>query len=766
MSKPIIPVSRVSSAAFHVMSSVELQLPEELAAPKHTSRRPENPRPGVLRASLEAIPGRTSNLNPMSGNDFEGFGRPNWQKPENGDEHAQESGDSVSEDQTSGHEGFGAHFGRPAEEPDAPAPSEDGPGQPEVSDGEVPAPVQDEAPAAPTWPRDAESAPVADAVGEGAEPASGDQSHPDENSTEVLGFGEGNETAVLGRGDHNQTEILDSGAPAAPSWEQTPPQDSSTWNDQGASTPAPTGWDQTAQHDPNAWNDQSAPAQAPASWDQQPSAPAWGQSAPDAQDAQTTQTPAWNAPGAGQADPSQASGGLEAPAYGEVNSAPSYGGQNESPAFGSTAPEAGAAAFGVGYGAQQQAGAWNGAPENQTPAPYAPGQAPGQEFGAPAFGGNGGGGYQGGGPSGPNDFGNGAPAKKPWFRKPAILIPAIIGVVVLVGAAVAIPVTIHNNNVNRGDELAAAFQTDLDAHYADWTTENLDLAANVTISASLGENTDFFSQSAAQMTDFSTRCGNVATAETTINDLAGSTVPSLAVEDGADASEAYKAAQTESDGLSERRDIVANFADTASADVAALQQFCEAFPKYNSIYNTFGTQLASFSSTIFTIPDGQNIDLGNNLYYPCNVSTGCPDYSNPNIGTTIADGIKSTYVDFYRGIADLAASECFLDELADVCTSYSTEFVKAADAAQAAADSYRSETLSLTVGAVPFANSSTLFTAMFDTFDAADAAVQTAWWSADPSSDGQTDRGWQSRSLKTLLSAHESSIATLVESVR
>ncbi|GAB3292062.1 hypothetical protein GCM10027427_10410 [Pseudoclavibacter terrae] len=699
----------------------------------------------MLRASLEAIPGRTSNLNPMSGNDFEGFGRPNWQKPEHGDEHAQESGGTVPADQASGegdqasgHEGFGAHFGRPAEEPDAPAPSEDGAGQPEVSDSEAPAPDQYEAPAAPTWPRDAEPSPQGDAVGEGAEPASGDQSHADQNSTEVLGFGDGNETAVLGRGDHNQTEILDSGAPAAPNWEQTP------------------------QQDPNAWNGQGASASAPAAWDQQPSAPAWGQSAPDAQDAPTTQTPAWNAPDAGQAGPGQANGGFESPAHGEVNSAPSYGGQNEAHGFGSTAPEAGAAAFGAGYGAQQQAGAWNGAPENQTPAPY----APGQEFGAPAFGGNGGGGYQGGGPSGPNDFGNGAPAKKPWFRKPAILIPAIIGVVVLVGAAVAIPVTIHNNNVNRGDELAAAFQTDLDAHYADWTTENLDLAANVTISASLGENTDFFSQSAAQMTDFSTRCGNVATAETTINDLAGSTVPSLAVEDGADASDAYKAAQTESDGLSERRDIVANFADTASADVAALQQFCEAFPKYNSIYNTFGTQLASFSSTVFTIPDGQNIDLGNNLYYPCNVSTGCPNYSDPNIGTTIADAIKSTYVDFYRGIADLAASECFLDELADVCTSYSTEFGKAADAAQAASDSYRSETLSLTVGAVPFANSAPLFTAMFDSFDAADAAVQTAWWSADPSSDGQTDRGWQSRSLKTLLSAHESSIATLVESVR
>ena len=65
-----------------------------------------------------------------------------------------------------------------------------------------------------------------------------------------------------------------------------------------------------------------------------------------------------------------------------------------------------------------------------------------------------------------------------------------------------------------------------------------------------------------------------------------------------------------------------------------------------------------------------------------------------------------------------------------------------------------------------FRNSAPLFTAMFGSFDAADAAVQTAWWGADPSSDGQTDRGWQSRSLKTLLSAHESSIATLVESVR
>ncbi|MBF4457970.1 hypothetical protein [Pseudoclavibacter sp. VKM Ac-2867] len=684
----------------------------------------------------------------MSGNDFEGFGRPNWQKPENGDEHAPESGGESQEtqageapqqdlpevteqsgnaDATSGHEGFGAHFGRPAEQqPDTPAPDATG----------------YEAPAAPTWPQSPEQnvppapvTPVADSSHDETAP-------PEQNSTEVLGFGEENQTAVLGRGDSNQTEILDSGAPAAPSWDQSPTQDQGAWNDQGPAAPG-------------------------AAWDQQASAPVWGQSAPETQDAPTTQTPAWNAPAAqdGQGQgPGQ--GGFDAPAFGDPNVPPAYGGANEAPAYGSTASAAAAPAFGAAYGAQEQAGAWNGTPDNQTPAPYAPGQAPGQAVGAPAFGDNGGGGFQGGGPGGPNDFGNGAQRKKPWFRKPAILIPAIIGVVVLVGAAVAIPVTIHNNNVNRGDELAAAFQTDLDAHYADWTTENLDLVSNVTISASLGENTDFFSQSAAQMSDFSTRCGNVATAETTITDLASSTVPALTVEEGADASEAYKAAQTESDGLSERRDIVANFADTASADVAALQQFCEAFPKYNSIYNTFGTQLAALSSTVFTIPDGQNIDLGNNLYYPCNVSTGCPDYSDPNIGTKIADSIKSTYVDFYRGIADLAASECFLDELSDVCTSYSTEFGKAADAAQAASDSYRSETLSLTVGAVPFANSAPLFTAMFDSFDAADAAVQTAWWSADPSSNGQSDRGWQSRSLKTLLSAHESSIATLVESVR
>ncbi|WP_424467291.1 hypothetical protein [Pseudoclavibacter helvolus] len=673
----------------------------------------------------------------MSGNDFEGFGRPNWQKPEHGDEHAQESGGESQETQAgdpaqpeqsaapepsetnvnanaaadgeatggdaTGHEGFGAHFGRPAE--------------PHAEAEQVPEPEH-----------------------ASAEAPFDEQPGTEQNSTEVLGFGETNQTAVLGLGDNNQTEIIDSGDPAAPSWEQTPPQAPANWN-----------------------NDQAPEPQAPAGWDQQPSAPVWGQSAPEAQDAPTTQNPTWNSPESGHAVTGSAPSGFEAPSYGAGESAP-----NHAPPFGSTAPEAAAPAFGApAYGAgAQQAGAWNGPPESQTPTPYAPGQAPGQPGGAPGFGGNGGG-FQGGGPAGPNEYGNGAPArKKPWFRKPAILIPAIVGVVVLVGAAVAIPVTIHNNNVNRGDELAAAFQADLDAHYADWTSENLDTASNVTISAALGENTDFFSQSAAQMSDFSTRCGNVATAETTITDLAASTVPSLTVEDGADASEAYKAAQTESDDLTERRDIVANFADTASADVAALQQFCETFPKYNSIYNTFGTQLAALSSTVFTIPDGQNIDLGNNLYYPCNVSTGCPDYSDPNIGTKIADAIKSTYVDFYRGIADLAASECFLDELADVCTSYSTEFGKAADAAQAASDSYRSEALNLTVGAVPFANSAPLFTAMFDSFDAADAAVQTAWWSADPASNGQTDRGWQSRSLKTLLSAHESSIASLVESVR
>lgn len=232
MSKPIIPVSRVSSAAFHVMNTVELQLPANVAAPKHTSRRPRSPRHGVLRASLKAIPGRTSNLNPMSGNDFEGFGRPNWQKPENGDEHAQESGGESQEalagdapqseqpqapehpevkehpgvaGEPSGHEGFGAHFGRPSE--------------PQADDS-TPSAGGYEAPAAPTWPSATEQAAPADAESATPEPVIDQGSAPDQNSTEVLGFGEGNQTAVLGRGDSNQTEILDGAASAAPSWEQ------------------------------------------------------------------------------------------------------------------------------------------------------------------------------------------------------------------------------------------------------------------------------------------------------------------------------------------------------------------------------------------------------------------------------------------------------------------------------------------------------------------------------------------------------------------
>lgn len=182
MSKPIIPVSRVSSAAFHVMNTVELQLPANVAAPKHTSRRPRSPRHGVLRASLKAIPGRTSNLNPMSGNDFEGFGRPNWQKPENGDEHAQESGGESQEalagdapqseqpqapehpevkehpgvaGEPSGHEGFGAHFGRPSE--------------PQADDS-TPSAGGYEAPAAPTWPSATEQAAPADAESATPEP--------------------------------------------------------------------------------------------------------------------------------------------------------------------------------------------------------------------------------------------------------------------------------------------------------------------------------------------------------------------------------------------------------------------------------------------------------------------------------------------------------------------------------------------------------------------------------------------------------------------
>jgi len=359
-----------------------------------------------------------------------------------------------------------------------------------------------------------------------------------------------------------------------------------------------------------------------------------------------------------------------------------------------------------------------------------------------------------------------APRRKKWFEKPAIMIPAIIGVIAVVGAAIAVPLAIHNSNVTRGNELAAEFQTALDAHNTTWTPERLDQVDAAKISPALQDTFDFNSQNAAAMTDFATRCGAVTTASGIVVELAAAPVPELAVADGADASDAYVAARAQSDSLADLRTNAADFQSNVDAEMADLSTFCQTFPKYNSLANALADAINTKLKPTLVTPNGGEQTLPNNLVVKCSEAQGCPDLYDKDKRTAYADAIDASFTTYYSAMATLASTECWLPEFGPVCQTMATEYQKASAAWKAHTDDLRAGEPTVAAGSALYPNYAPTKQAALKATADADAAIQQAWWTVDPTVNGQTQQGWQSASLRGILGAHEQRIQELVAGVR
>ncbi|KAB1649823.1 hypothetical protein [Pseudoclavibacter endophyticus] len=352
--------------------------------------------------------------------------------------------------------------------------------------------------------------------------------------------------------------------------------------------------------------------------------------------------------------------------------------------------------------------------------------------------------------------------KKPWYKRAAIMIPAIGGVVLLILAAIGIPLGIHLTNVAKGDQLADDFTAALEAHNSTWTQDEIDKVANVVVSEALAENADFNSQNSSVMSDFEARCEGVATAATTLETLAASPVPSLAEEDGADASAKYQEALETSNGLAERRAAVETLTGTGVEAMTALSEFCTVYPQYNSLLNTYVVNLTTTLQDSLTIANGSDIEFGNGLFITCTSSGGCPNYGTQEGRDAYANAIDATNTAYYSDTAELAGAQCFLPELEDVCATMASEYQATADAYAEAAQSMRTEQPNLTAGERPFPNTFDLLDAADQARAAADSAIDSAWQAADPNAAGDSGTGWQARSIKGILAGHETVVTDAV----
>ncbi|WP_193128243.1 hypothetical protein [Gulosibacter sediminis] len=344
------------------------------------------------------------------------------------------------------------------------------------------------------------------------------------------------------------------------------------------------------------------------------------------------------------------------------------------------------------------------------------------------------------GPGGPGGPGSNEPPRsepkkrKPWFRRTGFIVTAIVAVIVIAAAAIGIPWFIHNQNVQRGDDLAATFQQELKDYNAAWNAENLAAVTAPEISSVLSASSQtFFDLTTDGIDSLSSACGDIAGGQDTRQHLADTTVPELPADEGAEASEAYQQAQADADALASSRDAAETFLTQSDAYLAAQQQVCDSLPAYAELQQNYRDDLNTTMPDAYVIENGGEITTNDGaIYFPCSNASGCPDLYNDDTRETFAAAYESTYVDYYAGLAKQYSENCFLDAFQSVCDVAATEYQNAADANQAVVDHLRNTAPTVEVGQTLYPDLDGLIQDAQSAEDAAATAVLTEWQSIEP----------------------------------
>lgn len=358
-------------------------------------------------------------------------------------------------------------------------------------------------------------------------------------------------------------------------------------------------------------------------------------------------------------------------------------------------------------------------------------------------------------------------AETPWYRKPWFYAVAALSVILLI-AAIAVPLFMNLSRAQEGDRLADEYEAALTQHDSVWSNERLLALQNLNVTDPIGENGDFFVQSAASMEAFANGCTRVDAAATTLKELEGAALPTLAVREGADASERYRQAQQKSASMGERAAKEEQLIKEGWVALTDLVEICGTLPQYNSVYNAYlNAQTEKLAPTLI-VQNNETKDIGNGLQWTCTSTAGCPNVLDNENRIAYADAVAASHQTFYRDFAALSQQQCFLSKFQTVCDAYATNWSKAADAYGRSVDSLKNTEPNVVEGAALVPESQQAEADATKAIQEGDNAVNAEWRKIDPSiSDEEAGRrGWQARSLKRILAEDQNTLTQLVADVQ
>lgn len=353
----------------------------------------------------------------------------------------------------------------------------------------------------------------------------------------------------------------------------------------------------------------------------------------------------------------------------------------------------------------------------------------------------------------------------PWCRKPLYIgIAAALALALIL--AIAIPLVTNLNKAKHGDRLADEYTTALATHDQTWTEDRLASIEAISLADTLEEKRDFFTQSMGSMKSFDEQCKAVESAAQAMAELQAAPMPTLGIEPGADASEKYRQAQTTASAHEAKAAAEQELVTKGNEELAVLSEFCLTLPQYNTVYNQYLSSLETSLKPTLTLQEGDKVTLEGGKKWTCNSTEGCPDLTDQDNRTKFADAFDASTTTFYSTFSDLAKKQCFLSSMQTVCDAYASEWSAAATSYKAATDSLRNNEPTIEAGSPLYPDYESNVQAASEHVKTGDAKVAEAWKDIDPAATDQDKTGWQSRSLKRILSGHQDALTGYVNAVR
>ncbi|MFD2674119.1 hypothetical protein [Gulosibacter bifidus] len=337
------------------------------------------------------------------------------------------------------------------------------------------------------------------------------------------------------------------------------------------------------------------------------------------------------------------------------------------------------------------------------------------------------------GPQGPQDTNNDG-KKQPWHKRKAVMIPLVAVILLGIAAAIGIPWFLHQQNVDKGDKLAAQFQTDLQEYEDIWTAENID-SVNAADVANLvrSSGATFYNFGKSGLASLQDTCAIMPDVRERYNTLAESKAPDLPAEDGADASEAYRQAQKDAKKLEEQRKNAEEFLTASEKSVKMQEEFCANYDVYTDALGDFTNDLKTTMPDAMTLKKGDEVKIeGTNLFYTCDSDSGCPNLYAKDTREKYAKAHEATYVDYAKKMAKNYKESCFMSDFQAACDAAADAYQKAADANQKVVDLLMNNEPTTEAGKPLYPDLQKLMEEAIAAEEAADKALLDKWKEVEP----------------------------------